>query len=87
MSATGDLMTSADAGARDGAMGTPPPTAPVAATRATSTMAPADVTATLASLADLRDRGAITPEEYEAKKSELLGPSLARRGRRWAGPA
>ena len=23
-------------------------------------------------LADLRDRGAITPEEYEAKKAELL---------------
>lgn len=26
----------------------------------------------LASLADLRDRGAITAEEYEAKKGELL---------------
>ena len=32
-----------------------------------------EVTATLASLADLRDRMAITPEEYEAKKRELLG--------------
>jgi hypothetical protein len=31
-----------------------------------------DVTRTLASLADLRDRGAITPEEYERKKAELL---------------
>lgn len=31
-----------------------------------------DVTRTLAALADLRDRGAITPEEYEAKKRELL---------------
>jgi hypothetical protein len=31
-----------------------------------------DVTRTLASLADLRDRGAISPEEYEAKKAELL---------------
>jgi uncharacterized membrane protein len=31
-----------------------------------------DVTRTLAALADLRDRGAITPEEYEAKKTELL---------------
>jgi Bacterial PH domain/Short C-terminal domain len=32
-----------------------------------------DITRTLASLADLRDRGAITPEEYERKKAELLG--------------
>jgi uncharacterized membrane protein YdbT with pleckstrin-like domain len=31
-----------------------------------------DVTATLAKLADLRDKGAITPAEYEAKKAELL---------------
>jgi membrane protein YdbS with pleckstrin-like domain len=39
--------------------------------------APATATATdaadaLARLADLRDRGAITPEEYDAKKAELL---------------
>jgi Bacterial PH domain/Short C-terminal domain len=34
---------------------------------------PDDVTRTLASLADLRDRGAITAEEYEAKKADLLG--------------
>jgi len=32
-----------------------------------------DVTGTLAKLADLRDKGAITPAEYEAKKAELLG--------------
>jgi hypothetical protein len=32
-----------------------------------------DVTRTLANLADLRDRGAISAEEYEAKKSDLLG--------------
>jgi uncharacterized membrane protein YdbT with pleckstrin-like domain len=32
-----------------------------------------DVTATLSKLADLRDKGAITPAEYEAKKAELLG--------------
>ena len=32
-----------------------------------------EVTATLAKLADLRDKGAITPAEYEAKKAELLG--------------
>jgi hypothetical protein len=32
-----------------------------------------ELTRTLASLADLRDRGAISPEEYEAKKADLLG--------------
>ncbi|MGH2511719.1 MAG: PH domain-containing protein, partial [Candidatus Limnocylindrales bacterium] len=32
---------------------------------------PDEVTRTLANLADLRDRGAITPEEYEAKKADL----------------
>jgi hypothetical protein len=31
------------------------------------------VTQTLARLADLRDSGAITVDEYEAKKQELLG--------------
>ena len=34
---------------------------------------PDEVTRTLHSLADLRDRGAISPEEYERKKAELLG--------------
>jgi hypothetical protein len=43
-----------------------PPPSPVAAVSAD------DVTRTLASLADLRDRGAISPEEYEAKKADLL---------------
>ena len=38
---------------------------------------PDEVTRTLASLADLRDRGAITPEEYEAKKAELLVAALS----------
>lgn len=33
---------------------------------------PHEVTQTLTRLADLRDRGAITSEEYEAKKAELL---------------
>jgi hypothetical protein len=32
-----------------------------------------EVTSTLTRLADLRDRGALTAEEYEAKKAELLG--------------
>jgi hypothetical protein len=35
-------------------------------------MSPEQLTATLASLADLRDRGAISAEEYEAKKADLL---------------
>jgi hypothetical protein len=43
---------------------TPPPPA--------STMSADDVTRTLSSLADLRDRGAISADEYEAKKAELL---------------
>ena len=43
-------------------------TAPAAAT-----MSADEVTSALGSLADLRDRGAISAEEYEAKKAELLG--------------
>ena len=55
----------------------PAPAAP-AAPAATSAprphhMSADDVTRTLASLADLRDRGAISAEEYEAKKADLLG--------------
>lgn len=43
-------------------------------TTAVSTeLSPDEVTRTLNNLADLRDRGAITAEEYEAKKSDLLG--------------
>lgn len=46
----------------------PPPPAPVA-----TPAPPADqLTSTLESLAALRDRGLITPEEYEAKKRDLL---------------
>ena len=53
-------------------------TAAATATSPASTPSPAprsdpdEVTRTLASLADLRDRGAITPEEYEHKKADLL---------------
>ena len=53
----------------------PPPPAPApaaAASSAPSQMSADDVTRTLASLADLRDRGAISAEEYEAKKADLL---------------
>jgi PH (Pleckstrin Homology) domain-containing protein/putative oligomerization/nucleic acid binding protein len=65
-----------------------PPTEPVAAPvpamatagGATPAAAPAapsadpdEITRTLSNLADLRDRGAISAEEYESKKAELLG--------------
>ncbi len=46
----------------------PTPTAPPPAPRAD----PDEVTRTLTNLADLRDRGAITAEEYEQKKADLL---------------
>jgi hypothetical protein len=53
------------------------PTAPAAAATAapaapTSSPAATDDAATLLRLADLRDKGAITPEEYETKKAEIL---------------
>ncbi len=56
------------AGAVATSAATPPSTPAAAAPKAN----PDEVTRTLASLADLRDRGAITPEEYEAKKADLL---------------
>ena len=49
----------------------PSPVAPPAAAPR-SEMSPDELTRTLASLADLRDRGAISAEEYEAKKADLL---------------
>jgi Bacterial PH domain/Short C-terminal domain len=49
---------------------TPAPAVPVAPPAPKAN--PDEVTRTLASLADLRDRGAITPEEYETKKADLL---------------
>ena len=58
------------------------PAAPPSAPRAD----PDEVTRTLANLADLRDRGAITPEEYEAKKADLLSTALIPIGPRTAGP-
>jgi hypothetical protein len=56
-----------------GAPGAAPASPAAATTPPGSAMSADDVTRTLASLADLRDRGAISPEEYEAKKAELLG--------------
>jgi hypothetical protein len=46
------------------------PAAPAVAARAE--LSADEVTRTLGSLADLRDRGAISAEEYEAKKADLL---------------
>ncbi|HET9497263.1 MAG TPA: PH domain-containing protein [Candidatus Limnocylindria bacterium] len=63
-----------DAGA--GAMATTPAAPPPPATAEAPPPQPAtpteDATATLERLASLRDRGLITPEEYDAKKRELL---------------
>jgi hypothetical protein len=49
-----------------------PPAASAPAPHVPVTMTADEVTRSLASLADLRDRGAISPEEYEQKKAELL---------------
>jgi len=48
-------------------------TGSTAASAAPPAMTPEEVTDTLHRLADLRDRGAISAAEYEAKKAELLG--------------
>jgi membrane protein YdbS with pleckstrin-like domain len=50
-----------------------PAPAPIAPAPPPAPAAAVDVTDQIAKLAGLRDSGAITPEEYEAKKSELLG--------------
>jgi len=50
-----------------------PVAAPAPAPAARREMNADEVTRALASLADLRDRGAISAEEYDGKKSELLG--------------
>jgi uncharacterized membrane protein YdbT with pleckstrin-like domain len=56
--------------AASGQSADPPP--PVAAGAAPTGSSSAEVTATLGELANLRDAGAITPAEFEAKKAELL---------------
>jgi uncharacterized membrane protein YdbT with pleckstrin-like domain len=69
VAAVGD--TSADATV---AMTAATPAAAVTpAPAATPSNDPDEVARRLTSLADLRDRGAITAEEYEAKKADLLG--------------
>jgi hypothetical protein len=51
----------------------PAPVAAAASEPAAARMSADEVTRTLASLAQLRDTGAITPEDYEQKKTDLLG--------------
>ena len=51
--------------------------APAAPVQSTATSPQSDTMATLTGLASLRDSGAITPEEYESKKTELLSDSRA----------
>jgi hypothetical protein len=46
---------------------------PAPAAPAKAEMSSEEITKALGNLADLRDRNAITPEEYEAKKQDLLG--------------
>ena len=64
-----DVSLPAAPAARPPVEAAPVPTAPAPAERTD----PDEITRTLASLADLRDRGAISPDEYEAKKADLLG--------------
>jgi hypothetical protein len=65
----GDETSSVDVPpARQAAPVAPPPPEP-----APVRMSADEVTRTLASLAQLRDNGAISPEDYEQKKADLLG--------------
>jgi len=64
-----DIGSLPPAAAPSPAEGTPPPPPP---REPSSPMTADEVTATLNQLADLRDRGAISAEEYEAKKANLL---------------
>ena len=63
-------------GAAEPAVEPPPPPAPSAPVESAPASAaktnPDEITRTLANLADLRDRGAISAEDYEAKKADLL---------------
>lgn len=50
-----------------------PPPGPAPAHAQAQRADPDEITRTLANLADLRDRGAISADDYEAKKGDLLG--------------
>jgi hypothetical protein len=64
-------LRAAPAGAPAAPAMDPAPTPPPAP--APRQMTSDEITGALGDLADLRDRGAISPDEYEAKKQELLG--------------
>jgi hypothetical protein len=66
------LRAAATSPASPAAASGPPAEAASAESPRRAEMTPDELTRTLASLADLRDRGAISPEEYEAKKADLL---------------
>jgi hypothetical protein len=77
-SATDPFGGAGSAGGTDSTTTVSPTAGATAAAATTAAPAPRDlspdeVTRTLANLADLRDRGAITAEEYEHKKADLLG--------------
>lgn len=61
------LRAAAAPGAQAGAAAAAP------AAPAAPAMSSDEITRALSNLADLRDRGAISPDEYEAKKQDLLG--------------
>jgi hypothetical protein len=69
-----DAASAAGDGTADATVAMAAPAAtPAAAAVAPRTTDPDEVARTLTALADLRDRGAISAEEYEAKKADLLG--------------
>jgi hypothetical protein len=65
------VSTSVPAAAGPAEAAAPPAATPAAPTAAS--LSAQEITNALGNLADLRDRGAISPEEYEAKKQDLLG--------------
>jgi hypothetical protein len=65
--------TSASDPTTSGPTPAPAGTASAPAAPGSRDLTPDQLTRTLANLADLRDRGAISAEEYEAKKADLLG--------------
>jgi hypothetical protein len=70
---TGSAVQAGDASARIATPAAAASTGPATpAVPPAAKVNPDEVTRTLANLADLRDRGAISPEEYEAKKTDLL---------------
>jgi hypothetical protein len=74
MTVTGDMLPAGGIAGSGGIGSTSSADAPTLPRppKAEPRMSPNEVTQTLANLADLRDRGAITPEEFETKKAELL---------------